>query len=129
MEVLINYHYTLVELLLFVLAFNIVVPTLLKHKELTFIKWTRIGYFGFWAAWSMALFSGLIVFVFQKATLKPDVWTMIIVSVLLAFMEGFRAIKQRKYWLSGKLGLKFSNIIILIEALLIAFTIFMAIKY
>jgi len=129
LEVLINYHYTLVELLLFVLAFNIIVPTLLKHKELTFIKWTRIGYFAFWATWSMAIFSGLIVFVFQKATLKPDIWAMIIVSVALAFLDGFRAIKQRRYWLDGKLGLQFSNIIVALEIALVLLTTFIAIKY
>ena len=129
MEVLLNYHNSLVELLLFVLAFNIVVPTMLKSKEISFIKWTRIGYFAFWAAWSMAVFSGLIVFVFQKATLKPDVWAMIIVSVVLAFLEGFRAIKQRRIWLDGRLGLKFSNTIVAIEITLVALTIFLAIKY
>ena len=129
MEILINYHYTLVELLLLVLIFNIVVPSLLKSKELSCIKLTRIGYFGFWAAWSMAVFSGLIVFVFQKAILKFDIWAMIIASVVLAFLDGFRAIKQRKYWLDGKLGLGFSNTIVAFEIIILLVTTFIAIKY
>jgi len=90
---------------------------------------TRIGYFGFWAAWSMAVFSGLIVFVFQKAILKFDIWAMIIASVVLAFLDGFRAIKQRKYWLDGKLGLGFSNTIVAFEIIILLVTTFIAIKY
>ena len=129
MKILIHYHYVLVELLLFVLVFNLFLPTLLRNKKVSFIKWTRIGYFAFWATWSMAVFSGLIVFIFQRNNLKFDVWVMIIVSIVLAFLEGFRAIKQRKIWLSGELGLKFSNIVVAIEITLVLLTTFIAIKY
>ncbi len=129
MKILIHYHYVLVELLLFVLVFNLFLPTLLRNKKVSFIKWTRIGYFAFWATWSMAVFSGLIVFIFQRNNLKFDVWVMIIVSIVLAFLEGFRAIKQRKIWLSGELGLKFSNIVVAIEIALVLLTTFIAIKY
>jgi len=129
LKILIHYHYVLVELLLFVLVFNLFLPTLLRNKKVSFIKWTRIGYFAFWATWSMAVFSGLIVFIFQRNNLKFDVWVMIIVSIVLAFLEGFRAIKQRKIWLSGELGLKFSNIVVAIEIALVLLTTFIAIKY
>ena len=129
MKILINYHSTLVELLLFVLVLNILVPTLLKNREISFIKWTRIGYFAFWASWAMVAFSGLIVFVFQKALLKIDVYFMIAAIFALAILDGYRAIKQRKYWLNGTLALRFSNIVVAVEIAIVLITTYISVKF
>ncbi len=129
MNILINYHYTLVEIFLLILILNIAIPTILRNKDISFIKWTRIGYFTFWALWAMVAFSGLIVFVFQKAILKFDIIIMIIATFILAIIESYRAIRQRKFWLNGELGLKFSNMIVSIEIIILLLTVYISIKY
>jgi len=80
LEYLIDKHILLVEALLVIMLFNIVVPTLLKRKRkiVSFVKWTRVGYFLFWTLWAMVVFSGLVVFMFPKKQSSPfDVILMI----------------------------------------------------
>jgi len=80
LEALIRTHTLTVEILVAILLFNLIIPNLLKRRVTQFIKWIRIGYFSFWAFWSMVIFSGLVVFMFQKAQLPPDVMVMIATS-------------------------------------------------
>jgi hypothetical protein len=134
LEYLIDKHILLVEALLVIMLFNIVVPTLLKRKRkiVSFVKWTRVGYFLFWTLWAMVIFSGLVVFMFQKAELPFDVILMIAVSFILPFLDGYRAIKQRRVWMESEfkeLALKFSNTVVSIEIILLLITTLVAIKF
>jgi len=118
MDYLIGYHNSIVLAFLVVLAFNIIVPTMLKNNPVKFIQWTRIGYFAFWAFWAMVVFGGLVVFMFQKQALPPHVILMIVATLILPFLDGYRAIKQGRIWRESRgedLGLKFSNTIVAIE--------------
>ena len=118
MKYLISYHNYIVIAFVAVLIFNIVVPTLLRTNPIRFIKWTRIGYFTFWAFWAMVLFGGLVVFMFQKQALPSHVVLMIVATLILPFLDGYRAIKQGRIWRASKgedLALKFSNTVVAIE--------------
>ena len=132
MEYLINKHLFLVEVFLGVLVFNLTIPFLLKKNIVKFVKWVRVGYFLFWALWAMVVFSGLIVFMFQKRALPFDVVFMIVISFILPILDGYRAIKLKRIWINSDfkdLGIKFSTIIVAIEIILVLITTFIAIKY
>ena len=120
MNYLISYHKFLVEAWLFVIVLNIVVPMLFKKSQFKFIQTTRIGFFAFWALWAMAIFSGTIVFVFAKAKVTAAILFMIIASIILPILDGYRAIKLTKLWRSGELGLAFSLKVLTLEVIIIA---------
>lgn len=128
MKYLISYHNTLVLLLVGVMLLNIIIPTMLKNNPVKFIKWTRIGYFTFWAVWAMVLFGGLVVFMFQKQALPTHVILMIVATLVIPVLDGYRAIKQGRIWRASEgkdLALKFSNTIIAIElAIVVAVTLY-----
>ncbi len=129
MNTLIAYHNTLVQLLFGIVVLNMALAFLLRNNLLKFITYSRIGYFAFWAAWAMVVFAGLIVFVFMREPINLKTVTMIIVSILLPFLDGYRAIKLRKIWFTQKeSGYKFSLTILAIELFLIILTTIIAIK-
>ena len=128
MKVLINYHLFLVEIFLGVVFFNLIIHYFLQNNLLKMVKWVRIGYFTFWALWSMVAFSGLIVFVFMKQPLNLPVILMIVATIILPILDGYRAIKLRSIWLnSGESGFKFSAKVLMLEILIIAITTIFAI--
>ncbi len=123
MNYLIAYHKYLVEILLFVIVANIVVQLVFRDNFERFVKFTRIGYFTFWAFWAMVVFSGLVVFAFQRGLLSNIVIVMIISAILLPILDGYRAIKLGKLWRENSKGIKLSITIMLAEIAIIAATI------
>ncbi len=118
MNILIHYHFLTVEGLLFIMLLNLFIPIFLKSDAIRLIFWTRVGYFAFWAFWSMAIFSGLIVFVFTKHLLTPQVDAMIALSIILPILDGYRAIKNKRLWIANQDASSFSMTIVGIELLL-----------
>jgi len=97
---------------------NLFLPLFLKSDAIRLIFWTRVGYFAFWAFWSMAVFSGLIVFVFTKHLLTPQIDAMIALSIILPILDGYRAIKNKRLWIANQDASSFSMTIVGIELLL-----------
>lgn len=118
MDILIHYHFLTVEGLLLVMLINLFLPLGLRSSIEKLILYTRIGYFAFWALWSMAVFSGLIVFVFTRHELTYRVDAMIALAVILPILDGYRAIKNKKLWLSGSDASSFSMTVVGVELLL-----------
>lgn len=118
MDVLIHYHFLMVEGLMFVMLINLFLPIALRGDIQRYILYTRIGYFAFWALWSMSIFSGLILFVFTRHQLTLRVDAMIALALILPILDGYRAIKNKKLWLSGNSGASFSMSIVGVELLL-----------
>ncbi len=123
MNYLISYHKYLVEILLFVIVANIAVQIIFKDNFDRFVKYSRIGYFTFWAFWAMVAFSGLVVFAFQRGVLSSAVIVMLISVIVLPILDGYRAIKVGKLWRQGEKGIKLSIAIMLAEIAVIAATI------
>ena len=123
MNYLISYHKYLVEILLFVIVANIAVQIIFKDNFDRFVKYSRIGYFTFWAFWAMVAFSGLVVFAFQRGVLSSAVIVMLISVIVLPILDGYRAIKVGKLWRQGEKGIKLSIAIMLAEIAIIAATI------
>ena len=119
MDLLLSYHRHLVEGLTLVILLNLFLPMMLRAIPSKRIFWTRVGYFAFWALWSMVLFSGLIVFVFMKQPMNPAIIAMLSVSVLLPLLDAYRAIRLKRIWISGEDGLSFSMKILMAELLLV----------
>ncbi|WP_456458128.1 hypothetical protein [Nitratifractor sp.] len=119
MDVLIATHRHLVEALLLVILLNLFVPAMLRSSPARRVLWTRIGYFAFWAFWSMVLFSGLIVFVFMREPFTPAVIAMLVVAVLLPILDAYRAIRLKALWKNAEEGLNFSMKVLGTEMLLI----------
>ena len=115
MDLLISYHKNLIEGLLLIMALNLLIPWAFSKNRIRMVFWTRVGFFAFWALWTMVVFSGLIVFVFMKQKLSLPVDIMIAFSLLLPFMDGYRAIKLRKLWLKEETGLLFNSVIVGLE--------------
>jgi len=126
---LIHYHETLVKVFLFVIVINMLLPYIFKNNLTNFIKYTRIGFFAFWGAWAMVVFSGLIVFVFMKQPQSIAIYGMIATAVILPFLDGFRAVKLTKIWKEKQFGNKFNLTILLIELAIIILITVLSIKF
>jgi len=122
-------HSVMVKILLFALLLIAVVPNLYKANMPKLILWTRIGYFTFWSAWTMVVFTGLLVFAIERGKLSIAIIAMIVASVILAFLDGYRARALKKIWLKEQNGLKFSNTILLIELAIVVAVTVLAVKF
>ncbi len=128
MDSLIAVHRYLVEVLLFVMVFNIIILYILKDNLIKAVLLGRIGFFGFWMAWTMVVFSGLIVYIFMKQPYNLPVNSMIVSSAILPIIDGYRAVKLRKIWSGHRIGLAFNTTMILIELAIVAGIIILTIK-
>jgi hypothetical protein len=120
LDEIIGYHLWTAEGLLIVMLINLIVPYLLRQEMVRMVFWTRVGYFAFWALWSMVIFGGLIAWLFTLRHLPLPVITMMVVATVVAFIEGYRAIKLRRIWIRGGDGIVFNTQWVGIEIALIA---------
>ncbi len=127
LEMLLQTHTVLVEFFIFALLTIAVLPNFLKENMSKTVFWSRIGYFLFWAAWTMVSFSGLLVFAVKRGELSVSVTVMIIATAALAFLDSYRAFKLKKFWIAQKSGLKFSNMVLLLEIAIVVAVIILAI--
>ena len=127
MDSLIFFHSFLVYSLLAVILLNIAISYMAKDftKSITYI---RVGYFTFWAVWAMAVFAGLIVFVFMRAPLNLKTVIMIVVSIILPIIDAYRAIKLKKIWIGGSLGKEFSIKVLSVELIITIAPIMLALS-
>jgi len=119
LDEIISYHRYIVEILLFMVVLNMILPPLLKQNIEKMVFWTRIGYFAFWMFWSMTIFAGLIVYMFTGRDLTLSVMAMIVGSVVLGALDTYRAIGTKKRWMAGVEAGRFSLILLIAEAVLI----------
>jgi hypothetical protein len=105
----IDWHRWAVEGLLMVMLLNLAVPYMLRTNALRSIFWTRVGYFSFWALWSMVVFGGLITWVFTLRHWPATVIVMVAVAAAVAVIDGWRAIKLRRFWAEGQSGLIYNT--------------------
>ena len=129
MNLLIGYHKFLIEALIFVIVLNSILQLLFRNSQFNYIKYTRVGYFTFWALWAMVVFSGLIVFAFAKAKVTTAVLVMIIASIALPIIDSYRAIKLGRLWREKSLGLGFSIGLMALELLIIASVVIYQINF
>jgi hypothetical protein len=115
---IISWHRWAVEGLLLVMLFNLVVPYRLRQQAVRMIFWTRVGYFAFWALWSMTAFGGLIAWMFTQRQLPTPVIVMIVVAFVVAFIDGYRGIKLKHHWVAGNDGIGFNTRLVGIELVL-----------
>ncbi len=104
LDEIIAYHRWAAEGLLIVMVINLLIPLGLRSTMPKMVFWTRIGYFAFWALWTMTVFGGLIAWIF---TLRHWPWTviaMVLVATAVAFLDGYRAILLRRIWTAGSDG-------------------------
>lgn len=118
MDVLMAYHRHLVEGLVLILLFNLLLPRILRSSPERRIFYTRVGYFAFWALWSMVVFSGLMVWLFAGRPLTLPVTTMLVLAGLLPLLDIYRALRLKRLWLSGSEGLGFNCAVVGLELLL-----------
>lgn len=115
MDVLIGYHRHLVEGLLLILLLNLLLPWILRSSREKRIFYTRVGYFAFWALWSMVAFSGLMVWLFAGRPLTLPVTAMLALAVLLPLLDVYRAVRLKRLWLSGSEGLGLNTSVVGLE--------------
>jgi len=117
-DVLIGYHRHLVEGLILILLLNLGLPWVLRSSPEKRIFYTRIGYFAFWALWSMVAFSGLMVWLFAGRSLTLPVTAMLALTGVLPGLDIYRALRLKRLWLSGSEGLGFNSAVVGLELLL-----------
>ena len=120
LDEIIGYHRWAVEGMLIVMLLNLLIPMQLRHHATRMIFWTRVGYFAFWALWSMAAFAGLIDWVFTQQALPLRVIVMIVVAFAVAVLEGYRPFAMRRLWVSGQDGVATNTRIVAAEIVLSA---------
>ena len=125
LDEIISYHRYMVEIFLFIMSINLILPYLLRQSPDRMIFWSRLGYFSFWTGWSTTIFTGLILFMFTQRELTVSVVIMLIVATILAWLDSYRSIKSRKIWRGGQDAVGFSALVVLGEiVLLIALSLF-----
>ncbi len=125
LDEIIDYHRWVVYGLLAVMVYNLLTPYLLRAQPPKMIFWTRVGYFAFWAFWSMVIFGGLITWLFKLREFPPSVITMIVVSVVLLGIEAMRPFKLKALWLTGEDGIKLNTLMVGSELLMtLAMTVY-----
>jgi len=129
MNSLIAVHLGLVKGLISIIIINMLIGYSLRANLIKYILWTRIGYFAFWALWSMVVFSGLVVWVFMQEPQNIGIYSMITASIILPFLDGYRAIKLRKFWNSKESGLKFNLTILSLELAITIIVTILAVKF
>jgi len=115
-------HIYLVGALLIVMLLNLLLPNILSKDLNRLVYWMRIGYFGFWMILSMAIFGGIMAYMFTDKKLTLSIDMMILASVVLMFLDGYRAIKNGKLLIQGKEFSSFSSKIVLSEIAIVAAT-------
>lgn len=115
-------HIYLVGALLIVMLLNLLLPNILSKDLNRLVYWMRIGYFGFWMILSMAIFGGIMAYMFTDKKLTLSIDMMILASVVLMFLDGYRAIKNGKLLIQGKEFRSFSSKIVLSEIAIVAAT-------
>ena len=106
LDEIIDYHRWAVYGLLAVMAYNLLMPYRLRTQPLKMIFWIRVGYFAFWAFWTMAVFGGLIVWIFKLRELPSVVVAMMLAAVVLLGIEALRPFKLKALWVTGEDGIK-----------------------
>ncbi len=117
---IISLHGYLVGALLVMVVLNGLPALLLKQQIEKMVFWTRIGYFAFWMFWSMAIFVGLIAFVFDGSRVTFSILLMSVTAIVLGIAEGYRAIHTKRLWLQGLDASRFLWVMLALEILLIA---------
>ena len=120
MTEILAWHRWVAEGLLIVMLLNLASPYFLRSRPERMVFWTRVGYFAFWAFWTMAVFGGLITWVFKLREWPPTVIAMVIVAVVLIPIDIYRAIRLKKIWISGNDGMAFNTLWVGIEIALTA---------
>ena len=115
MDSIVALHRYMVEGLGFILLINLILPWFLRDNLIKRVFYTRIGYFAFWMFWTMAIFSGLIVYIFMKQPMNLAIGAMVAISIVLPILDGYRAIKLKRIWLQEEDGLSFSLKVVSIE--------------
>ena len=112
LDEIIGYHRWAAEGLLAVMAINLLIPYLLRQNIVRMVFWVRVGYFAFWAFWTMTAFAGLIDWIFTRQALPGRVIVMIVVALILPVLDGYRAIRLKRIWLAGGDGVGFNTAIV-----------------
>ncbi len=118
LDEIIGYHRWAAEGLLAVMVINLLIPYGLRQNIVRMIFWVRVGYFAFWAFWTMTAFAGVIDWMFTQRALPGRVVVMIVVALILPVLDGYRAIGLKRLWISGGDGVRFSALIVGVELLL-----------
>ena len=108
MTEILAWHRWVAEGLLVVMLFNLALPYFLRSQAERMIFWTRVGYFAFWAFWTMGVFGGLITWIFKLQAWPPTVIAMVVVALVLSLIEIYRALTLKKFWIRGEEGMGFN---------------------
>jgi len=109
MTEILAWHRWVAEGLLFVMLLNLASPYFLRSQPERMIFWTRVGYFAFWAFWTMVVFGGLIAWIFKLQAWPATVIAMVMVAVVLIPIDIYRALALKKLWISGNDGIGFNT--------------------
>ena len=112
LDEIIDYHRWAVYGLLAVMLYNLLVPRLLRADPLRMIFWTRVGYFAFWAFWTMVAFGGVIAWMFKLREMPPAVVMMMVATVVLAPIDIYRAVQLKRHWLDGEDGMRLNTLMV-----------------
>ncbi len=112
LDEIIGYHRWAAEGLLAVMVINLLIPYGMRQNIVRMIFWMRVGYFAFWAFWTMTAFAGVIDWMFTQRALPGRVIVMIVAALILPVMDGYRAIRLKRLWLSGDDGSGFNTVVV-----------------
>jgi len=112
LDEIIDYHRWAVYGLLAVMGLNMLIPYWLRAEAVRMVFWTRVGYFAFWAFWTMVAFGGLITWLFKLREMPPTVIAMMIALLVLMPIEIYRAVKLKRLWIQGTDGMGFNALLL-----------------
>ena len=115
-EEMIAYHNATFWLFLAAVCYNFLVSLFFREP---FSKIIRIGYFFFWALFSMVIFSGLIVFITVSGSFDLQMNVMVLGLLLIGIIEFLRVRANKRVWLQGNAIKRNSSVLILVQIFII----------
>jgi len=113
------YHIVTINLLLFLLAINLLIPWLFRRDEMREIKATRITFFLFSSLLSMVAFTGVILFMIAELSWNTRMSLMVVAFITLTGVEIARSMKLRQLWLRDESGVSLSWRYVLVEIVIV----------
>ena len=98
------YHSGMVNIFLFMLFVNLLIPYLFRRKRYREIKATRITFFFFSALISMVAFTGIVLYIMMDTSWSIEITVMSAAFVVLSALEIVRSRKLVKAWRADSSG-------------------------
>jgi len=121
------YHAVMIKILLGFLIINLTIPLFFRESSISAIRAVRIGSFIYSALLTMAIFTGMILYMLGEVPWNLEMSLMVVASILLSAIEIVKIRKLKREWMAERSLKKISWIYISVEIVIVSGIVIMMI--